>query len=668
MKMTRQNAKQYIKDNPGEYLKPAKKRGTYICPLCNNGTGSSGDGLTPDPHMPGQYTCFKCGFRGDIIQLIAEAHGIKDGGSAEAFTAAYQEYGIEIDEAAAPQPRTKKQKPAPEPPKDEAPAVDYSDFYRECAARISETDYLQRRGISAATAKRFMLGYCPDWINPTAEKNARDRGSGWTPPSSPRLIIPVNKHCYTARDTRAELTPEQSKYKKQKIGQVSVFNARTLTTAKSPVFVTEGEINALSIIEAGGEAVATGSAAFTGRFVEHLKKNPPTPEALPLLICMDNDPAGQSAAAKLADALTEAKIPFQIVNPPKEYKDTNDALIADRAAFAKWVMTYTDPPAAYMADSAGAHVQAFLNGIAESANMPAISTGFEGLDADLDGGLYEGFYIMGAISSLGKTTFALQLCDQVAQAGHDVIIFSLEMSRYELIAKSISRLTIETAVKNNIDRRNAKSTRGITTGAKWRGYNPTELNLIKTAAEIYQSYADGRIWIYEGVGNIGVNEIRERIEKHIEYTGRRPLVLIDYLQILAPADPHSTDKQNTDKAVLELKRISRDYKIPLIGISSFNRDSYTDPLNMRAFKESGAIEYSSDVLIGLQYEGMEYQEGENDGKRQKRIRELFKTNADAAKRGESIQIELKILKNRNGGKDITRAYTYTPVFNYFREA
>lgn len=666
--MNRQQARDYIKEHPEQYLRPAKKRGTYICPKCNNGTGSTGDGLTPDPHKPGQFTCFKCGFRGDIIQLIAEVNGIQDGGSAEAFAAAYKEYGLQIDEETAPQPR-KKTKPAPEPPKDEAPPEDYTAFYRQCSAQISGTDYITRRGLSPELAKRFMLGYCPDWINPTAVKNARDRGSDWTPPASPRLIIPTSKHCYTARDTRAELTEEQSRHKKQKVGSVDQpFNAKALSTAKSPIFITEGEINALSIIEAGGEAIATGSAAFTDRTVKYIRQHPPTPEALPLLICMDNDPAGQSAAAKLADALTEAKIPFQIVNPPKEYKDTNDALIADRAAFEKWVMTYTDPPAAYMADSAGAHVQAFLNGIAESADMPAISTGFEGLDADLDGGLYEGFYIMGAISSLGKTTFALQLCDQVAQAGHDVIIFSLEMSRYELIAKSISRLTIETAVKNNIDRRNAKSTRGITTGAKWKGYNPTELNLIKTAAEIYQSYADGRIWIYEGVGNIGVNEIRERIEKHIEYTGRRPLVLIDYLQILAPADPRSTDKQNTDKAVLELKRISRDYKIPLIGISSFNRDSYTDPLNMRAFKESGAIEYSSDVLIGLQYEGMEYQEGENDGKRQKRIRELFKTNADAAKRGESIQIELKILKNRNGGKDITRAYTYTPVFNYFREA
>jgi replicative DNA helicase len=60
----------------------------------------------------------------------------------------------------------------------------------------------------------------------------------------------------------------------------------------------------------------------------------------------------------------------------------------------------------------------------------------------LDDGLYEGLYIVGAMSSLGKTTFVTQIGDQIANNGTDVLIFSLEMSRYELMAKSISRLTL----------------------------------------------------------------------------------------------------------------------------------------------------------------------------------------------------------------------------------
>lgn len=676
----------HVHANPTEGLRPAKKRGTFICEIqgCNNGTGSDGDGLRVNPKAtkPGQLKCFKCGFSGDRIAYEAAKRGL-DPQSMEAAQATAQEYGISLTMDTSPRP-TKKQKPAPEPPK--APAADYTDLYRQWAAQLDKTDYFQRRGISAEILKQIepQIGFCPAWINPVAVENARARGSDWTPPSSPRVIMPSSAHGYTARDTRAELTPEQSKNKKQKIGeQDTPFNAAALSRAKRPVFVTEGEINALSIMEAGKDsgviAVATGSASYTDAFVKYLKEHPPAKAAFPLLISMDNDAGGQLATAKLKEALTAAKIPFQIAPLPihnnDKSKDANDLLLSDPAELKRWTLKYTDPAAAHMADSAGTYVQAFLNGVTASADTPAISTGFKKFDAALSGsdkrgGLYPGLYFMGAISSLGKTTFALQICDAIAQQGHDVLIFSLEMSRYELISKSVSRLTAELAIANKISLNNAKSARGIMDGARYKDYNPTELNLITTAAQRYEDYATGRIWIYEGVGNIGVKQVRERIAQHMEHTGRIPTVLIDYLQIMAPADVRASDKQNTDKAVLELKRISRDFNAPILCISSFNRESYTDPVSLKGFKESGNIEYSADVLIGLQYEGMEYQEGDykqSGGNRVARINKLFKDNAETAKQGKGIKIELKILKNRNSGKDISIVFEYYPVFNLFRE-
>ena len=140
----------------------------------------------------------------------------------------------------------------------------------------------------------------------------------------------------------------------------------------------------------------------------------------------------------------------------------------------------------------------------------------------------------------------------------------------------------------------------------------------------------------EGIGDIGVEQIRAAVDKHIRLTGRTPVVVIDYLQILAPADIKASDKQNTDKAVLELKRLSRDKKLPVLAISSLNRENYNAPISMTAFKESGAIEYSSDVLLGLQYKGMDYQEGEADKARDKRIRDLRKRNDEKAAKGEGI--------------------------------
>ena len=210
------------------------------------------------------------------------------------------------------------------------------------------------------------------------------------------------------------------------------------------------------------------------------------------------------------------------------------------------------------------------------------------------------------------------------------------------MAKSISRHTLEIVLESGGSVRDAKTTRGITTGILYAQYSPTERELIKAATKAYGEYAE-HIFISEGIGDIGAAQVREAVQKHISFTGRTPTIIIDYLQILAPHSERMTDKQNTDKAVLELKRISRDYKTPVIAISSFNRNNYQKEVTMEAFKESGAIEYSSDVLIGLQ---------------------LKSENEESTDR----EVELVILKNRNGKRGSKLTYTYSPRFNYFKES
>ena len=257
---------------------------------------------------------------------------------------------------------------------------------------------------------------------------------------------------------------------------------------------------------------------------------------------------------------------------------------------------------------------------------------------------------MGAISSLGKTTLVTQIADQVASKGHDVLIFSLEMARSEIMAKSISRHTIMEVLQTGKDTKNAKTARGITAGVRYANYNDTEKELIKNAVTAYSGYAK-HIYITEGVGDVGVQQVRETVEKHTRYTGNTPLVIVDYLQILAPYNERATDKQNTDKAVMELKRISRDFKTPVIGISSFNRDNYNNAVSMQAFKESGAIEYSSDVLIGLQLKGA----GDKD------------FDPTEAKKKNPREVELVILNNRNGQTGAKVPFEFYPMFNYFVE-
>ena len=173
------------------------------------------------------------------------------------------------------------------------------------------------------------------------------------------------------------------------------------------------------------------------------------------------------------------------------------------------------------------------------------------------------------------------------------------------MAKSISRLTSIIDLEKSHSNTNAKTTRGILTGSKYQKYNPTELSIIQEAKETYFREYAPHLYIYEGMGNIGVAQVRKKVEAFKKIKGHAPIVIIDYIQILAPGEnKYLTDKQAMDANVMELKRISRDYETSIIGISSFNRDNYNAPVNMASFKESGAIEYSSDVLIGLQYKAM----------------------------------------------------------------
>ncbi len=307
----------------------------------------------------------------------------------------------------------------------------------------------------------------------------------------------------------------------------------------------------------------------------------------------------------------------------------------------------------------------FLTELMKSREGRAISTGFEQLDSLLDGGLYPGLYSLGAISSLGKTSLALQIGDNIAKSGQGVLIFSLEMSRFELMAKTISRESLMRDIAENHSTRNAQTTRGILR-ANFRG-NPTAEGIIKAALKDYEQWGEN-LTIIEGIGNVGVEHVKSEVESYMAgHDGKPPVVVIDYLQILEPYSEKKTDKQNTDKNVTELKRLSRDYQIPVIGISSFNRENYNSPVSMTSFKESGAIEYSSDVLIGLQYSGADYRDGEKESERQARIRMLIDKVKAEASAGNPVPIELKILKNRNGRLGKIKL-EFTPMFNYFMEA
>lgn len=702
--------REYLREYADEKLEHSTKagRGMFNCPFCGSGTGRNRTGafsITPDGK---HYTCFACGAKGSIFELIGHlenlptfrgqlkfaankygmSHLLEDRSSKYTHTHNSIHMSAYTQKPTSPISfHTRRTKPAP---KDE---TDFTEFFKEAQARIdgpAAVAYLTSRGISLKTARKHGLGFCPDWTPPN-NPNA---------PASPRLILPSSNTSYLARDTRnLEDIPERSKgYIKRKVGTGHIFNIDALKQSEKPVFVTEGEIDALSIIEVGGEAVALGSVSWQESLLSAVEKLSPT---APLILALDNDPPGIDNQSELEGKLkhlkkvTGSQVTFfpvnfmdyftdehgeQITNSDGSApKDQNDALILDRDAFTRAVETLTKQAptaaAAYVKalqaeidQEKAAEEQARLAKLDEynqkyqayrlleafndevSRDTPCYPTGFSSLDNELDGGLYSGLYILGAISSLGKTTFALQIADSLAASGYDVLFFSMEMSRNEIIAKSLSRLTYDLTKGTVPDGTDALTTRSILTYARRDSYSSKQNTALGDATRRYSLCAKN-LYLIEGVGEYGAKAIKEAVTEHVAVTGKTPVVFVDYLQILTPADPHATDKNNMDNAVLELKRLSRDLKAVVFAISSLNRLNYEAKANMAAFKESGAIEYGADVLLGMQLRGA----GKQD------------FNVDTGKAKDPREIELIVLKNRNGITGGKLGFLYKAKFNHFSE-
>lgn len=637
--------KSYLKAYIEQISESSRKggKGAYICPLCHSGEGRNRTGAF-HIYAETQWKCFSCDRGGDIFDLIGYVEGIDKFKDQLKRVRELFNLSTECDEFKDQRTECLNSNVI-FPLKEEEKKDNYLSFYNEATKHLCETDYFLKRGLSFSTVHRFKVGYVKKWKHPhVTNPNV---------PETPRLIIPLCESCYFARDTR-EIVPEyQLNYTKQKVGGSDLFNKSELfKNSTDPIFIVEGEIDAMSIVEVGGKAVGLGSIGNINKLINLISD---LKVDRTFILSLDQDEKGREAELKLAEQFRSKKIKFISYKLTiDDVKDPNEMLVKNKGVFNKMVENAINQTKSekerYLEYSTANHLSKFFNGITNGSNNTCIKTNFEGLDDLLEGGLYEGLYCVGAISSLGKTTFVTQIADQIAAQGTDVLIFSIEMSRWEIISKSISRHTVIESIASNSDIRNAKTARGITEGSRYAGYSTPEIDLIKKARENYAQYCKN-IYIVEGTGLIGVGLIRETVEKHIKYTGKVPVVIIDYLQILYPVDVRLTEKQNTDRSVIELKRISRDFKTPVIAISSFNRENYKSIVSMQSFKESGAIEYSSDVLIGLQLKGTG--------------REHFDVNE--AKSRNPREIELVVLKNRNGRTGIKMEFDYYAMYNYFKE-
>lgn len=646
---------------------PRAKQG-FICPNCGNGSGTEGTGINVTRDTKGtdhpRYKCFKCGINEDVIGLYMLSAGISDMRTAKlellknffSFQGTENNNGMNPARALpvatrpannlTPVPayesfNAEKKEKVKETTNTGAP--DYSKYYAQCHAQVTSTNYFLDRGLTPEVISKFNLGY------DSQRKN---------------VIIPVTASSYIER-----ATDPSAKNRYYKHGQQGLYNIKALDQSFKPVFIVEGEIDCLSFLSHGAEALGLGSTANKRKFIDLISERVSSKDSkLPaIFLALDNDKAGEEAETELESELREIQLanqtrPFFFSRLRKELKkeiygnckDANELLIKNPYQFRE-LARLTESQLYIERGLLTSYETEYRSDRWRTRDI--YCTGFNRLDRAIK--ITDGLYILGAISSLGKTTFALQIADHVAENGRDVIIFSLEMSRKELIDKSICRMIFSDWIQgknprsilesNEID--NKTLNLGQIASPSALNISEEKLAELETKTSKYFQTIAKRTSIYESVGNVGVTEIAERVTKYVYYSGNKPLVIIDYLQLLAPIDPHFTDKQNTDKNVLELKRLSRELEIPIIAISSLNRANYNEPISMAAFKESGAIEYSSDVLLGLQLAGA----GDKD------------FNVDMAKSQEPRQIELKILKNRRGKTGDSINFEYYASRQFFRE-
>ncbi|MBS9776395.1 MAG: toprim domain-containing protein [Fusobacterium sp.] len=259
-------------------------------------------------------TCFACGEKYNIFKLVGQEYGltkfidqikmveklyknrdliknINEGIYSQKNAEVIIEKNIKID-------RSKENKEED---------IDYKKYIYDCSKALSKDNYFSKRGISEEVQKKYYLGF---------DKNFK---------LFPAIIIPTDFGSYTARN----INPE-SKIRYSKVGKAAIFNYWELKTPENKnkeFYITEGEIDALSLIEVGKKAVALCSVNNENLFLKKLAEDMPQNK---FHILLDNDEVGKNATEKLYKGMKELGLNVQISKILGNYKDVNEFLMKDR--------------------------------------------------------------------------------------------------------------------------------------------------------------------------------------------------------------------------------------------------------------------------------------------------------------------------------------------------
>ena len=473
---------------------------------------------------------------------------------------------------------------APKPAREAAWTQERMDAYiEECAAAATSTDYWAGRGLTQETVAKYRLGY------DRAEKAAT-------------MPDPTGRSVKLRRIAAADKAHRFAQHRCDGWRQDTPYLADALESAE-PVVVVEGEIDALTLRQLGYNSCALRGAGQGGS-AEYVAAN----AKAAVIGLFDADEAGRKGADALAARCHTHGKPCVCRLLPS---DPNALLVAGRteeldAAIADAFKELEreeeekkareeEEKAAYLAASNGTQTASILADVA--ARPRPLPTGIVAVDRMLGGGFRLGrLHVLAAGSGMGKTTLALQLATSLSAQGHDVLYIALEQDREALTLKGVSRCTREISEADALttweleeaDREDCRA-----------HLSDGQLATLELAKERHAKQA-ARLWIIDRPTSI--DELERIVDRHKRLTGNTPFVVLDYLQYLRPSESqrHLSSTDRARENVARLKAIVAQHRLPMLVLSSLNRIGYNVAVAVESLKDSGDIEFTADVVLGLQ--------------------------------------------------------------------
>jgi replicative DNA helicase len=227
-----------------------------------------------------------------------------------------------------------------------------------------------------------------------------------------------------------------------------------------------------------------------------------------------------------------------------------------------------------------------------------VPTGFEHFD-EITGGLREGeFIVLAARPRMGKTSLAVQILEGSARKGTACLIFSLEMSRHQLVERMVSA----NGMVNSVSLRN-----GALTTDDWKAITRTTSTLSERPIRIDDE---------RGISMAQLASRARRWRATTAKDAKHAMIAVDYLGLIQPdaEDRQATPYQQVSKLTRDLKTLAGNCGCPVIALAQLNRQvEMRDDKHpkMSDLRDSGSIEQDADI-IALLYRDEVYDKSEGN--------------------------------------------------------